>query len=226
MIVCVCMHVRLRMSSRRYEGGVADVECCPFSGGLRLGHESLLSATVKPPLLHATQDIRQRAERFSQLSAAAAQTAEREKWPQAIEEVCGPQTMYPNAFSCFVLAHVCACVCACARARACVCVCVCVCVHGDLAVLIGACMQANQALSICPHVQDGDAAVTQLRVSISRPFSMNLSASATANQSLTCLSHSLVSSPRLFALARAPPCRLPRCRMCGRSATVRVCGHE
>ena len=65
----------------------------------------ILSATVKPPLclLHAipTQDIRQRAERFSRLSTAAAQTAERAQWRQAIEEVCEPQ-LYPNACSCFV----------------------------------------------------------------------------------------------------------------------------
>ena len=86
----------------------------------------ILSATVKPPLclLHAipTQDIRQRAERFSRLSAAAAQTAERAQWRQAIEEVCEPQ-LYPNAFSCFVWPT---CVRVWTYAR----------VHGDLAVLL------------------------------------------------------------------------------------------
>ena len=145
----------------------------------------ILSATVKPPLclLHAipTQDIRQRAERFSRLSTAAAQTAERAQWRQAIEEVCEPQ-LYPNAFSCFVWP---ACVCVRMDVRACA---------WGLSCFIGAFIQANQALSICPHVQHGDAAVTQLRVTNTRSFSMNILAIATINQSPVCLARSL-SSP-------------------------------
>ena len=109
------------------------------------------------------------------------------------------------------LAHACVCVYGRAHVR----------VHGDLAVLYGAFIQANQALSICPHVQHGDAAVTQLRVTNTRSFSMNFF-SHSHHKSVTCLSCSLVvlPRPRLFALVRAPPCRLLRYRMCARSARV------